>query len=186
MLRISLIITSVIVCTFISSVQAQCELEYKGTDNQGREVTAIGAKLMWTYTSDQLDEFVKEREFISTEAQMVMIDKKYYLRLKINLASERATEFYGKILIGQPIQLTFLNREPTFLEIVYTAAPQVDPKENHTTYELTAKLSPGNLKAIRKCELDTMGLVWTSGFESYPIYAVDILKEQYLCLKKHL
>lgn len=182
--RNSLLLALLFSCCSHIALSAQCQLEYKGTDNQGREVTAIESELMWTYTSDQLDEFVKEREFIQSEAQMVIIDKKYYLRLKINLASERATDFYGKILIGQPIQLTFLDREPTFLEIVYTAAPQVDTKENETTYELTAKLSSSNLKAIRKCSLDNMGLVWTSGFESYPIYAVDILKEQYSCLKK--
>jgi hypothetical protein len=35
---------------------------------------------------------------------------------------------------------------------------------------------------LRKFYVDKIGILWTSGYETYPVYKVDFLKEKMNCL----
>ena len=38
--------------------------------------------------------------------------------------------------------------------------------------------------ALKKPELDKLAIIWSSGYEEYPIYEIDLLQRQLECIKK--
>ena len=41
-----------------------------------------------------------------------------------------------------------------------------------------------NVKMLSKFPIDKVGIMWTSGFETYDIYNVDLIMNHLSCLKK--
>jgi len=158
-------------------------VEFKGLNQDGQKTLKIEDELLFSFTPEKLEEYIGGREFILGSSALLSISSKYYLSLDLNLATSKAQNYYGKIVTGQPIKLFFLKREPVFLDIVHSDIPSIDKIKGETKYSMMAVVDKTDLKAIRKCELDKIGIVWSSGYEEYPIYDVDIFKNQYKCLK---
>ena len=40
------------------------------------------------------------------------------------------------------------------------------------------------MELIKDLELDKVAIIWSSGFEEYPVYEIDLLQRQLECIKK--
>ena len=54
----------------------------------------------------------------------------------------------------------------------------------HTVYQAKFELKKDVYKKISKTEIDFVGLIWSTGFEKYDVFEIDILKHQASCLNK--
>jgi hypothetical protein len=40
------------------------------------------------------------------------------------------------------------------------------------------------MELIKDLELDKLAIIWSSGYEEYPVYEIDLLQRQLECIKK--
>ncbi|MBK8053036.1 MAG: hypothetical protein IPK35_07155 [Saprospiraceae bacterium] len=50
-------------------------------------------------------------------------------------------------------------------------------------YKIDFLLKDSDVKALSEVPVDTIGIMWTSGFESYVIYNIDVIMKQLSCIK---
>ena len=166
--------------------QSPCEVLSVRFDESGQKEVQLKKNLLWTFTDDVVEAPQMTRPFIMAYGGLLSVGEKMYLSMDINIASPKAGQIYGDLTVGKPIKLSFIDEQVIYLDLLRSEPPRLEKDGLSTTYSILALLDKKDVKAIRKCEWDTIGLVWSGGYEEYEIYHVDALKEQYQCLKKHI
>jgi hypothetical protein len=169
----------------VVSAQSPCEVLRISVDESGEKEVQLKKDLLWTYSEDILEAPQLTRPFIMAYGGLLSIGDKVYLSMDVNIASLKAAEIYGTLTVGKPVKLSFLDGQVIYLDLLRSEPPRLEKDGLSTTYSILALLDKKDLKAIRKCEWDKIGLVWSGGYEEYEVYHVDALKEQYQCLRKH-
>ena len=82
------------------------------------------------------------------------------------------------------VKLTFINGENFIANSIYRAEGKLEQYSGHTRYEAIYKLQDIKMELIKDLELDMLAIIWSSGYEEYPIYEIDLLLRQLECIKK--
>ncbi|HAI56719.1 MAG TPA: hypothetical protein DCM04_02200, partial [Saprospirales bacterium] len=61
---------------------------------------------------------------------------------------------------------------------------KLEQYSGHTKYEVVYRLHDINMELIKDLELDKLAIIWSSGYEEYPVYEIDLLQHQLECIKK--
>ena len=70
---------------------------------------------------------------------------------------------------------------------IYSLETSYGEVENYTgnvIYKTDFLLKDSDVKALSEVPVDTIGLMWTSGFESYVLYNIDVIMKQLSCIKR--
>lgn len=162
-----------------------CDITFNGIDKSlNQKKIEHGPQHLFGYTSEKLKHFLKNENFLNCEAYLTKLDGDYYLNLDLDLATKDASRNYGFIDKGDMIKLTFINGDNFIANSIFRAEGKLEPYSGHTKYEAVYQLQDIEMELIQDLELDKIAIIWSSGFEEYPIYEVDLLQRQYECLKK--
>ncbi len=162
-----------------------CNITFNGMDKSlDQKRIEHGPQHLFGHTSEKLKHFLKNENFLNCNAYLTLLDGDYYLNLDLDLASKDASKSYGFIDKNDMVKLTFINGENFIANSIYRAEGKLEQYSGHTRYEAIYKLQDIKMELIKDLELDKLAIIWSSGYEEYPIYEIDLLQRQLECIKK--
>jgi len=171
--------------TMIETSKFPCKVIQDGVDPQtGFYKKDIAYEKLFEYTPEELAGYYKERDFLTCYSSVGILDEKQYLYLKLIFDSKDASRAYGSIQKEQEIRITLIDGTQTQLKTAVHVNAKPDPKTKRVIYDGIFEMNGTNKKRLKNSELDQLEIIWTSGFESYEIFNVDLLMNQLKCLEK--
>ena len=82
------------------------------------------------------------------------------------------------------MRITLISGKKIDIYSLETSYGEIENYTGHVVYKTDFLLKDGDIKSLADIPLDTIGLMWTSGFETYIIYNIDVIMKQLSCLKK--
>ncbi len=160
-----------------------CEFTFNGVDEfSGKKRRELAPQQFFTYTSDQLRPYFKDREYITCMANLTALSGGLkYLTLEFTISSPNAQREFGLLEKGSPISLKFL--DGTTLKLINTKTDMgtLDPVAKTVTYRGQFSINSGAEKFLKKNEIDLVRVVWSQGYEDYEIYYMDFIADQFRC-----
>lgn len=162
-----------------------CAIVYDDYDPAlGAQRKETHAELLLGYTQPSLRRHFVDGDYITAHASMARIDGDYYLLLKIVIQSKSASKNYGAILPDERLRLRLVDGTSVYGTPTNRQLGTLQEYTGHTIYKPMIKLHKDDIKRLQKIEMDDIGIVWTTGFENYEVYHVDVLKRLVTCLKQ--
>ncbi|MDG1101364.1 MAG: hypothetical protein P8N29_09170 [Saprospiraceae bacterium] len=162
-----------------------CSITFNGMDeslNQKRIEHA--PQHLFGHTSEKLKHVLKNKNFLNCNAYLTLLDGDYYLNLDLELATKDASKSYGYIDKNDMVKLTFINGENFIAHSIYRTEGKLEQYSGHTKYEAVYRLQDIKMELVKDLELDKLAIIWSSGYEEYPVYEIDLLQRQLECIKK--
>lgn len=165
---------------------SNCQIVFNGVDpNTLQKKIQLQPENLISYTHPKLESYYKENSFLTGDVSLVQLGKEEYLVLDIVIRSRDALKNYGIIQIGSPMKIELINGESVYLFAAGNAEGKMIPQTNHVRYQVLYNLYKAEYKQLRKSEIDNLGLMWSSGYEKYDIYNIDVLLNQIDCLENY-
>lgn len=164
--------------------KAACQLVYNGFDeslNAHRKETVAGR--IFSYTHPKLIRHFKNNGFLIGSGSMIKSNDKYYLNLEISIKSKDARRSYGRVEKDAMLRITLLSGKKIFLNNRISSEGKLESYTGYTVYNCFYGLENEDVEDLEKLEIDKIGIMWTTGFEEYPVYQIDFIQNQILCLK---
>jgi hypothetical protein len=177
----------------IEERQSALSISYKSqpdcsiiSDEKVDEIRTIILKgeLLCQYTPQKVKSYFKTRDLLTANAAIIKVNKTHYIRAWITIASKDAAKNYGTIAAASFMKITLVTGKTVH---VYTPRESVGVLENYTgyiQYIVDYKLTGEDIEVLRSVPLDTIGIMWSSGFELYPVYEVDRFIHDFDCLQQ--
>ncbi|NND24375.1 MAG: hypothetical protein HKN86_06745 [Acidimicrobiia bacterium] len=161
-----------------------CALRFEGID----EISKIYRKEveidhLFGYTHPKMRSYFKKGDFLTCKAFISKYGGYNLLNIEITIASPHAKKSYGSLERGAVMILSLLNGERIY---AVNAAPddgKIEPYTGNTIYRSRYTVQDSEIKELAKYELDKIGIIWSSGYEEYPVYNIDFFIHQIACLK---
>lgn len=138
---------------------------------------------IFTYTSSQLKQYFKERELMDTHVSLVQKDKRIYLRLTVHIISRDAAKNYGYIPKGSMLRFRLINNTNVNLYAEEDIRFEIENYTGNAIYSGLFPVMSEDLDLLRRMPIDSLGIMWSSGFEMYDIYNVDAVMQLFNCLQ---
>ena len=162
-----------------------CSITFNGMDESlDQKRIEHGPQHLFGHTSEKLKHVLKKKNFLNCNAYLTLLDGDFYLNLDLELATKDASKSYGYIDKNDLVKLTFINGENFIANSIYKAEGKLEQYSGHTKYEAVYRLQDINMELIKDLELDKLAIIWSSGYEEYPVYEIDLLQRQLECIKK--
>nr|MBP7185137.1 hypothetical protein [Saprospiraceae bacterium] len=164
--------------------KSACDFKFKGIDDfTGKVKFETHPELWFAYTEPQLKSLMGKNDFITAKASLTGLSGGiFYLILEIEIASKAAPIEFGVLDKGSALSITLMNGEVIKVANRISDPGKVDAINNKTSYEGNFQLELSQIKDLAKSEVDTVRLVWSSGFEDYDVFNVDLLMNAAQCL----
>lgn len=171
---------------YLNPPDQECQLVFNGVDKQTKKKTkATDKAFLFGYTHPNLKPHFKENHFLSCQSQVVKIENKYYWWLYFTIASKDAIRSYGYIEKDSPLKIQLLNKEIFYVSNAQNSIGSLEPYTGNVLYEVVLPLDRPGVRDLMKSEIDRIGMMWSSGYEEYQVYQVDVVMRQIECLKNN-
>jgi hypothetical protein len=162
-----------------------CKLVYNGIDEvTKRPRREVEKQFFFGYTHPKLKSYFKDKHFLSAEAKVIKHSKNSYLWLYITIASKDASRTYGRVEQKSTLKFELLNGEILYLQSAQNAIGKLEAFTGNTKYEIILPLDKSQTRLLTKSEVDRVGIMWTSGYEQYEVYNVDLIMNQLHCVNQ--
>jgi len=140
-------------------------------------------ELLFEYTPEKLKTYFKTNNLIKTNASIRREGKNFFLHLHISIMSKDAAKNYGFITESSILKIFLINGRTISTKSSVKSSSRIENYTGNTLYDVHYDLSKDDVDHLMKFPLDYIGIMWSSGFEKYDIYQVDVLMHQIHCLK---
>ncbi len=164
------------------------KIAFDGVDAfTGKNRKEVEKSLFFTHTDEALKTYVKDkgRDYIVGEAYLSRFGGYNYLNIYFNIASDNTQRQFGLLEKGSSLNIKLLNGEKIRLLNNRTDGGNSDPKNGCTIYKGQYQIDPEDEKVLAKELIDTIVVVWTTGFDEYEITETDFLINQIRSLKNN-
>jgi hypothetical protein len=127
--------------------------------------------------------YFKSRNLLQGYVSVVVIEGKEYLRLLTVISSKDAAKNYGGVAEGNFMKIVFVTGKTINLRVKENSKEFLENYTGNVSFETLFILDKDNKDILEKIPIDTIGVMWSSGFEVYPIYEVDAIIHSLECLK---
>ena len=132
------------------------------------------------YTPENMKSYYKDEQLLKGYAKLVKIEKDYFVLMELRFNSTDITKSYGFIKTGDFLKLNMIYGQPIYLLAEENTTGKIESITGNTVYNAKFKVkNKGDLKRLVNGYVDSAGLLWSSGFEYYPVYKIDLLARQY-------
>lgn len=136
------------------------------------------------YTHPNMQSYYKDDQFMTGSISLSKVRKQYFLVLELTLKSLDARKSYGNIAQKEEVRIRTVDGDFIYATVLNTTEGIVEEYTGHVKYEIRTKIRKSDLKKLSQAYLDIIGIMWSSGYEEYPIYNIDVLHKPALCLLK--
>lgn len=168
-----------------NNIPFDCNISKDYTEGKNRQIE-MAKTPFFAYTPEKLKSYFKDKELMTAEVAVVVENGITKLRLTQKLISKDASKNYGHIPYESLMRITLISGKKVDIYSLDTSYGDVENYTGHVIYKTDFLLKPNDVKSLSDVPVDTIGLMWTSGFETYTIYDVDVVMKQLVCVKKVL
>lgn len=170
--------------TYTASKNIDCKIVFDGIDPQSKKAKKeLEKEFLFGYTHPKLKSYFKDKNFLTCETQLIQLNNKSYMWLYITIASKDAVKNYGLIEINSTLKIELIDGSILYIPNAQNSSGKLEAYTANTLYQVILPLDKTMLKQLEKSEIDKIGIMWSSGYEQYEVYEVDIVMNQIACLK---
>lgn len=170
---------------YLNPPAANCKLVFNGIDQVTKKTKReVERQFLFGYSHPKLKIHFKDKHFLSCDVKIIKHSKNNYLWLYITIASKDAQRTYGRIEQKSTLKFELLNGEILYLQSAQNANGVLEAYTGNTNYEVVLPLDKSQAKQLMKSEVDRVGIMWTSGYEQYEIYNIDLIMNQLNCVNQ--
>lgn len=152
--------------------------EFTGVQKKG-----LDARLFFAYTPDEYRKFIKEDDFIRCEGFLSQSSEGgMALNINLHIASREAKQKFGAIKANSAMVIRTMEGKEYYLMTYPGAKPQV--VDNTTHYQCSFAINKSDLKNLQKSEIDQVKISFQKGFQTYDVFYLDFLMDQFPCFEK--
>lgn len=137
-----------------------------------------------SFTPEKLINYYKSRPYLEILAGLEQKDGLYFLNLIAKFESKDIKKSYGSINEKDFLRVTFLDGRHVFLRNLSISEAKLESLTGKTIYEAKFSIHKDDILLLESLLIDEIGILWSSGFESYPVAYVEFLNHHFQCLKK--
>ena len=127
-----------------------------------------------TYTPERLKNYYKGRFLLEVFAELM---ESRQVKFEFIFNSKDIKKGYGIIKKGDFLRIDFIKGQSISLKAVKDVEPRLETYTGNTIYTSVYQVkNKDDYKKLTTSLLDTIGVMWSSGFESYPVYNIDFFK----------
>lgn len=162
----------------------KCNITFDGRDSlTRRRKKETGSDLFFSFTQEKLKPYFKQDNFLTCESQISKVGKSYYVTLTFILKSKDASKTYGSLKENDEMRITFIDGDEIFGANIINSMGEIEPYSGYTKFYGVYEFDKESIDKLSKKLIDNIGVFWSSGFEQYEIYNIDLLLNQIDCLK---
>lgn len=163
-----------------------CEVQKDVDDFSKLTKTFVANSILFEYTPKVIRSHINKKAFVTAYVSAFHIQGRFYFNVMIDVASEKARQTYGYISQGGQLILQLVNGDVYSLNSTGNSIGTIMPSGKFTRYDVAYAVDYKIINELKKHPLDKVRLVWSTGYEDYPVYNVDVLKDQVICLESNL
>lgn len=164
--------------------ELHCKIFNENDPQTGDIITRSDTTQILTYTPKKLLNYYKDKIYLSILSCIVERDGDYYLEFELIFNSKDIRKGYGTIPTDGFVRINMIKGPGIFLEITKRAEAKIEKYTGRTIYLLKCKIkNKDDLRRLKKQYVDDLGIMWSTGFEAYPIYDVGFFKEKFKCFE---
>jgi hypothetical protein len=139
---------------------------------------------LFVYTPDRLKIHLKEEDLIFGATRIRKLNKEYFMDLQVWLKSKDAAKSYGNIPEGNFVRIEFVNGIRLNAKVKESVLGKIEEYSGKVKYTCTFSMDQEMIKQMGNLPVDNIGIMWSSGFEKYEVYEVDVFMRQIKCFQK--
>jgi hypothetical protein len=152
--------------------------EFTGVQKKG-----LDTRLFFAYTPDKYRKFIKKNDFIRCEGFLSQSSEGgMALNIHLSIASREAKQKFGSIKANSAMVIRTMEGKEYYLMTYPGATPEV--VDNSTHYQCSFAINKSDLKNLQKAEIDQVKISFQKGFQSYDVFYLDFLIDQFPCFEK--
>lgn len=162
-----------------------CQTAYEGKDETSGQLRRdLQQQLLFTYTDERLRPYLKNKEYLRCDGFLTAMGGFRFLSLQFTFAYPNAREAYGFIEKGSVLIIKLLDGSFVSLPSMRMDKGSYDTEKEMLTYNVYYPLDRSQINLLRRGEIDSIIMFWSSGYEEYPVYNVNFFANQFSCLEK--
>lgn len=168
-----------------SAPPRNCIIAFEGKDEYtGLMRKDVHSQLLFTHTDERLRMFLKDKDYMRCDAHLTSLGGGHrFLSLQFNFAYPNAREAYGFIEKGSVLIVKLINGDFVTLRAGKMDKGSYDMEAEMLTYSVHYPIDNSQVGILKKSELDSLLVFWSSGYEEYKIYELDFFITQIHCLE---
>jgi len=139
---------------------------------------------LFRFTNPSLKAYLQDRDHIICQASVAVKGSTYLLNLQFQINDANAKRAFGSLPKNGVAILKLLDGETLTLYNLRADEGVAGSDKISYTYTGQYAIDPGMLKKLQKSLLDKVRIAWSTGYEDYETYNVDLLSRQLACLLK--
>jgi hypothetical protein len=139
-------------------------------------------EILFTHTDPDLRPYFKDKDLITCRGRLSAIGPYIYLSIEFQIASSHSQSNFGSLQEGSLLRLKLMNDTYVSLYNLKTNNGRIDPYTGNTIFVGQYAIGKQEMKTIKASALDKMRVMWSTGFEDYDVYNIDLLINQNNCL----
>ena len=160
-----------------------CSIDVQFDEFSKTEKKSTEQKNLFNHTPESLKSTLLNQHFVTSKANVFEISGNTYINILLEFNSLTVGQQYGPIdLNGQLVIKTLDEDMLTCYSQKYTSS-RLDKIKGVTTYDVTYIMPNLERKILSKKEIDSIRIVYSSGFEDYEIFTIDFFMNQLNCLE---
>lgn len=161
--------------------QQNCAYSFDVTDEfTGLRKVGLYPRRFFSYTPKEYRKFLEEEDFIQCDGFLSRSSKgNMALNINFYVASTQARSTLGNIRERSALILYTMD-DKEFVLLSYQGAKATIDGSN-TVYQCSYAINKLDLKKLKQLEIDRIKLSFEEGFQTYDIYYLDFLKDQFNC-----
>lgn len=145
-------------------------------------IIELGYEPFFTFTPEKLKNYFKNKELVEVNASVKKKGKQNFLRMSIKIVSKDAARNYGFIPHESILRISFISGKVIVLKSTEEVQGFTEKYTGNIVYNVDYQIKSEDYSQIAKVPIDTVGIMWSSGFEIYDIYNVDLLINHCSCI----
>lgn len=165
------------------SEETNCQFGFDHIDEfTGVQKRGLRPRLLFTYTPEQYRQFIQTSDFIRCEGFLSQSSSgSMALNLDLYVASPVAREKFGPIPPNATLLLRTIDGKEYYF-VTYQGAP-AKVIDQTTQYQCSFAIPKRDLKNLKEAEIDQVRLRFAEGSQTYDVYYLDFLRDQFPCFE---
>jgi hypothetical protein len=162
-------------------INNDCSMDFDMIDEfSGKRKRGLKARWFFSFTPESYQKFFPEDDYLRCEGYLVEREGELSLHLRIIIQDKTAKKTFGALEPQSKIFLYPMRGNPIALSTFQGAKVLEEPHQ--TIYECSYPIKKSRLKELKKIEIDRIRINWSKGFQTYEVYYLDFLLDQFACL----
>lgn len=159
-----------------------CVFVTDSMDHSGNRRLELRPEVFLTYTDPDLRPYFRDKEMITSRGMVSKVGPFSYLSVEFQIAGSHAQNNFGSLQEGSLLSIKLIQGESVSLYNLKTNTGRIDAFTGNTIYIGQYALGKQELKKLAASEIDSIRVLWSTGYEDYEVFAVDFLMNQIQCI----